>query len=266
MKSGIASEVSSLSHSGRSVCLAVVLVGDDPASEVYVRNKERDCAAVGIESRTLRMSADATTEQLVFEIERLNRDEAVSGIIVQLPLPRGIDKNRVIDAIDPKKDVDCFTPQNIGLLFAGRGLMCPCTPAAVLRILDEYGIDAEGKCCVIIGRSDIVGKPLSLMLTARSATVTLCHSKTRNLQEITKAADILIAAVGKPRFVTAPMVREGAVVIDVGINPTDDGLVGDVDYAAVFDKCLAITPVPGGVGVVTRAMLLNNAVIAAKNS
>ena len=244
--------------------LAVILVGEDPASQVYVRNKERACEEVGITSFVYRLPAETTEEELLAKIEELNRDGAVNGILVQLPLPKHINEYKVICTISPDKDVDAFHPINAGKLLIGRRAFLPCTPAGVIELLDHYGIDPAGKECVVIGRSNIVGKPQALLLLQRNATVTVCHSRTVNLKEVTSRADILVSAVGRAKFVTADMVKEGAVVIDVGMNRDENGkLCGDVDYAAVAPKCSAITPVPGGVGPMTITMLMANALTAA---
>lgn len=245
--------------------LTVLMVGDHPASRTYVAGKERDCAECGIESRLVCLPADTGEETLLAHIDRLNRDDAVHGILVQLPLPPQIHAQRVIEAIRPEKDVDGFTPVNMGRLALGGECFVPCTPAGCLAMLDAAGVDPAGKDAVIIGRSNIVGKPLALLLTARSATVTLCHTKTKGLAEKCAAADILIAAAGQARFVTAGMVKPGAAVIDVGINRDENGrLCGDVDFDAVREKAAFLTPVPGGVGLMTRAMLMCNTVRAAQ--
>lgn len=249
-------------------CLAAVLVGENPASEVYVRNKRRACEATGIDSQLHRLPDSTTTDDLLKLITQLNKDEQVHGILVQLPLPSQIVEARVLQAVTPRKDVDVFHPENVGRLAQGRPRFLPCTPQAVQQLLIRSNIAIGGQHVVVLGRSDIVGKPLALMLMQRGAgadaTVTICHSRTRNLAEITRQADILVAAIGQPKFVTADMVRPGAVVIDVGINRIAEGLVGDVDFAAVKEIASAITPVPGGVGPLTIAMLLKNTLAAAK--
>ena len=249
-------------------CLAAVLVGDNPASEVYVRNKQRACEAVGIESQLHRLGSDASSDDLLKLIAKLNKDAEVHGILVQLPLPPQIDKNRVLLAVSPNKDVDAFHPENVGRLVQGRPRFLPCTPQGVQQLLIRSGIEIAGQHVVIIGRSEIVGRPLSIMLSQQGkggdATVTLCHSRTRDLAGVTRQADILIAAIGRPKFVTAEMVKSGATVVDVGINRTDEGVVGDVDYKAVAEVAGAITPVPGGVGPLTIAMLLRNTLSAAQ--
>lgn len=249
-------------------CLAAVLVGDNPASEIYVRNKRRACEATGIESQLHRLPADAGTEDLLELVKRLNKDEMVHGILVQLPLPPQIVEARVLQAVNPRKDVDVFHPENVGRLMQGRPRFLPCTPQGVQQLLVRNDIEIAGRHVVVVGRSDIVGKPLAVMLMQRGpgadATVTVCHSRTRNLSQITRTADILVAAIGKPRFITADMVRPGAVVIDVGINRTAAGIVGDVDFDAVQAVASAITPVPGGIGPLTVTMLLKNTLAAAR--
>jgi methylenetetrahydrofolate dehydrogenase (NADP+) / methenyltetrahydrofolate cyclohydrolase len=250
-------------------CLAAVLVGDDPASEVYVRNKRNACEAVGIDSQLHRLPASTTSDELLRLVAKLNKDQAVHGILVQLPLPPQIDSNRVLLAINPAKDVDAFHPENVGRLVQGRPRFLPCTPQGVQQLLLRSGIEIAGRHVVVLGRSDIVGRPLSIMLSQRGpggdATVTLCHSRTPDLASVTKTADILIVAIGKAKFVTADMVKPGAVVVDVGINRTDGGLVGDVDFNAVREVAGAITPVPGGIGPLTIAMLLKNTLSAAQS-
>lgn len=252
----------------RSPKLAAILVGDNPASHVYVRNKEQACSKVGIASDVHRLPDSTTQQELLELIARLNADETVSGILVQLPLPKAIDETTVLDAVSPIKDVDCFHPENVGRMAQGRPRFLPCTPRAVQVLLQESNVTVDGAHVVVLGRSEIVGKPVSLMLVQKgenaNATVTICHSRTKNLAEITRTADILIAAIGQPQFVTATMVRPGAVVIDVGINRVGDRLVGDVDWEPVFAIASAITPVPGGVGPMTIAMLLENTLTAAK--
>lgn len=258
-------EVSELKEKGISVGLAVIIVGDDPASRVYVNNKKKACELLGIYSEEYALPADTNMENLLGLIEELNGRSDISGILCQLPLPRHLDEKAVINAISPEKDVDAFHPVNVGKIMIGDFDFLPCTPAGVMRLLDEEGIDPEGKNCVVIGRSNIVGKPMSMLLLHRNATVTICHSKTKNLSEITKQADILVAAVGRANFVTADMVKEGAAIIDVGINRLENGkLCGDVDFENVKEKCSFITPVPGGAGPMTIAMLMANTVTAAK--
>ena len=249
----------------RRPCLAAVLVGEDPASQIYVRNKERDCVKCGIDSRRYDLPDTVSEEELLALIEKLNRDDEVDGILVQLPLPAQIDEKAVIDAIPPEKDVDGFSPINVGRMQIGEPCYLPCTPAGCIRMIESTGTDIAGKNAVVIGRSNIVGKPAALLLLAKNATVTICHSRTKNLKEVCAAADILVAAVGREGFVTGDMVKPGAVVIDVGINRGADGkLHGDVNYAEAAEKAAYITPVPGGVGPMTRAMLMLNTVEAAK--
>lgn len=265
VKAEAAAEVKQLREQGVAPCLAVLLVGEDPASQVYVRGKANDCAECGIESRVIRMDAATTQEELLAQIEALAADDAVHGILVQLPLPAHIDESAVIAAIPPEKDVDGFTPVNAGRLLTGEPCFAPCTPAGCLRMIQSTGIDITGKRAVVVGRSNIVGKPAALLLLAQNATVTICHSRTRNLAEICREADILVAAVGRQGFITGDMVKPGAVVIDVGINRGADGkLHGDVDFDAACEKASFITPVPGGVGLMTRAMLMLNTVAAAR--
>jgi len=270
IRSELAEEVVEfIQNNGVVPCLAAVLVGTDPASEVYIRNKRRACEAVGIDSQLHHLEANTSSDDLLRLVAKLNKDAAVHGILVQLPLPRQIDSNRVLLAISPLKDVDSFHPENVGRLVQGRPRFLPCTPQGVQQLLVRSDIEIAGRHVVILGRSDIVGRPLSIMLSQRGpggdATVTLCHSRTNDLAEVTRTADILVAAIGKPKFVTADMVKPGAVVVDVGINRTDDGLVGDVDFEAVREVAGAITPVPGGIGPLTIAMLLRNTLIAAQS-
>lgn len=259
-------EVLALNEKDISVGLAVVLVGENPASKVYVTNKKKACEALGIDSYEYLLPEDTTREELLYLIEKLNSDNKVDGILVQLPLPRHLDEKEVINAISPSKDVDAFHPVNVGKIMIGDYVFAPCTPQGIIELLNHSNIDIEGKNCVVIGRSNIVGKPMSMLLLHKNATVTICHSKTKNLSEVTRGADILIAAVGRANFVTADMVKEGAVVIDVGINRLENGkLCGDVDFEAVAPKCSHITPVPGGVGPMTIAVLMKNTVAAAKS-
>ena len=247
--------------------LAVVLVGDDPASAVYVRNKSKACAEVGIYSEVYRLPEETGREQLLGLIEQLNQSPLIHGILVQLPLPKHLDPEEVIMAIDPAKDVDAFHPVNVGKLMIGNYDFLPCTPAGVMELLHRSGIEVSGKECVVIGRSNIVGKPQAMLLLHENATVTVCHSKTRDLPSVCRRADILVSAVGKAKFVTADMVRNGAVVIDVGMNRDENGkLCGDVDFEPVSEKASYITPVPGGVGPMTITMLLKNTVTAAKRA
>jgi methylenetetrahydrofolate dehydrogenase (NADP+) / methenyltetrahydrofolate cyclohydrolase len=252
-------------QTGVTPCLAAVLVGDDPASAVYVRNKEKACADVGMKSQLFRLPARTTEAELLALIERLNADPGVHGILVQLPVPKQIDPDRVLEAVSPAKDVDAFHPENVGLLVQGRPRFLPCTPHGVLKLLERSGVATAGAHVVVVGRSNIVGKPLAIMLGQKGcdATVTLCHSRTRDLLAITRQADILVAAIGQPGFITAEMVKPGATVIDVGTNRTNAGLVGDADYAAVSAIAGRITPVPGGVGPMTITMLLANTLTAA---
>ena len=245
--------------------LAVIMVGDDPASKVYVRNKSRACEDVGIEYEEYLLPAKTTREELLELIEKLNNDERVHGILVQSPLPEGLDANEAFRTILPKKDVDGFHPVNVGKLSLNQDCFVSCTPYGIIKMLEAYNVPIEGANAVIIGRSNIVGKPLAQCLLNKNATVTICHSKTKNLKEITKKADILIAAIGKPKFVTEDMVKEDATVIDVGINRNEEGkLVGDTDFENIKEKASYITPVPGGVGPMTIAMLMYNVVKAAK--
>ena len=276
----IATEVAqhvALGHS--KPCLAAILVGEDPASQVYVRNKERACEKAGIEGRTFRLPASITQSQLLTKIQELNRDDSVHGILVQLPLPKtcndgqGFDERAVLDTVAPLKDVDAFSPVNVGLLMQGRHRFLPCTPHGIVQLLHRYQISTAGKHVVVVGRSDIVGKPMAMMLAQRdgscgsevaNATVTLAHSRTEDLAKVCRTADILIAAVGVPEMIRGEMIREGAVVIDVGINRVEDRLVGDVHFEEASQVASAITPVPGGVGPLTIAMLLHNTLLAAK--
>lgn len=251
--------------------LAAVLVGEDPASQVYVRNKERACERAGISSEVHRLPSAATQQELLTLISTLNHDASVSGILVQLPLPTQIDEQVVLDAVDAQKDVDAFHPDNVGRISQGRPRFLPCTPHGIQQLLHRYDLATSGKHVVVVGRSEIVGKPIASMLAqkdsamgpeAANATVTICHSRTKDLPAVTKTADILIAAIGRPRYITADMVKPGAVVVDVGINRTDDGLVGDVDFQPIQEVASYITPVPGGVGPLTIAMLLENTLAA----
>lgn len=264
VKQEAARQAAVLKGRGITPCLAVILVGEDPASQVYVRGKINDCAQCGIESRSIRLPESTTQQELLEQIGALAADPAVHGILVQLPLPAQIDEKTVIEAIPPEKDVDGFTPVNIGRMQIGEPCYLPCTPAGCIRMIESTGTAIAGKQAVVLGRSNIVGKPAAMLLLQKDATVTVCHSKTRNLKELCAAADILVAAVGREGFVTGDMVKPGAVVIDVGINRGADGkLHGDVDFAAAAEKAAWITPVPGGVGPMTRAMLMLNTVQAA---
>ena len=265
IKEEIAAEVKSLKDKGISCGLAVILVGDDPASAVYVRNKKLACEKVGIYSEVYTLPADSAEKDVLDLISTLNNREDINGILCQLPLPKHIDEQKIINAIDKDKDVDAFNPYNVGKIMLGNPDFLPCTPAGVMELLKYSGVEIAGKNCVVLGRSNIVGKPMAMLLMKADATVTVCHSKTKNIKEITAGADIVVAAVGKPKFVTADMVKYGAVVIDVGINRTANGkLCGDVDFESVVNKASKITPVPGGVGVMTVTMLLKNTVTAAK--
>lgn len=252
-------KVEQLKEQGIYKCLAVIQVGSDPASSVYVRNKKKGCEYIGINSKSFELPEETTQEELISLVKNLNDDNEVNGILVQLPLPKHIDEDAVIRAISPQKDVDGFHPQSVGALCIGQKGFVSCTPAGIIQLLKRSGIEIAGKECVIVGRSNIVGKPMALLMLRESATVTVCHSKTRDLKEVCSRADILIVAIGKSEFITSEYVKEGAVVIDVGINRGEDNkLRGDVNYKDVFDKCSYITPVPGGVGPMTIAMLLNN--------
>ena len=259
----ILQEVEKLVELGHQPGLAVVLVGNNSASQIYVRNKESDCRECGIYSAMYSLPEETTERELLALLDVLNHDRKIHGILVQLPVPKHIDAQKVIEAIDPMKDVDCFHPINVGYLTQGKQRFAPCTPAGIVRILEHYGIDLTGKHCVVVGRSNIVGKPMALLMLQKNATVTICHSFTPDLKEQTLQADILVSAVGKPGLITADMVKAGSTVIDVAMNRGNDGkLCGDVDYAAVSQKVGAITPVPGGVGPMTRVMLLENTLTA----
>ncbi|MBQ6849176.1 MAG: bifunctional methylenetetrahydrofolate dehydrogenase/methenyltetrahydrofolate cyclohydrolase FolD [Clostridia bacterium] len=265
LRSEIAAETAALKEQGITPGLAVILVGDDPASQTYVRNKQKACAEVGFYGEQINLPADTTQEQLLAVVEELNVREDIHGILCQLPLPRGLDDSAVIAAIDPNKDVDAFHAENVGHIMIGDQHFLPCTPAGVMELIHRSGITVEGKHCVVIGRSNIVGKPMAMLLLQENGTVTICHSRTKDLAAICRQADILVAAVGRAKFVTAAMVKPGATVIDVGINRDENGkLCGDVDFAAVEPIAGAITPVPGGVGPMTIAMLMKNTLTAAK--
>lgn len=267
VKQEAAEQVAVLQAQGITPCLAVVLVGEDPASQVYVRGKINDCAQCGIQSRSVRLPETTTQAELLAQVQELAQDPAVHGILVQLPLPPQIDEKAIIEAIPPEKDVDGFSPVNVGRMQIGEPCYLPCTPAGCIRMIESTGAQIAGKHAVVIGRSNIVGKPAAMLLLAKNATVTICHSKTENLQELCASADILVAAVGRAGFVTGEMVKPGAVVIDVGINRGADGkLHGDVDFEAAAEKASWITPVPGGVGPMTRAMLMLNTVEAARRA
>ncbi len=261
IKDELKAEVATLKEKGIVPCLAVIQVGNDPASSVYVNNKKKACAYIGIESLAYELEENISQEELLTIIDELNHNDMVNGILVQLPLPKHINEEAVIKAIAPEKDVDGFHPETVGNMCIGSKGFLPCTPAGVIQLLKRSNIEIEGKECVVIGRSNIVGKPMALLLLRENGTVTITHSRTRDLKEITKRADILVAAIGKPKFVTADYVKEGAVVIDVGIHRNENNkLCGDVDFDDVVDKVSAITPVPGGVGPMTIAMLMNNCV------
>ncbi|MBR2931073.1 MAG: bifunctional methylenetetrahydrofolate dehydrogenase/methenyltetrahydrofolate cyclohydrolase FolD [Clostridia bacterium] len=247
--------------------LAVILVGTDPASTVYVRNKHKACEATGIRSVSIELPATVSEDEVLLKIDELNRDDTIHGILVQLPLPKHIDEKKVINAISPAKDVDAFHPENVGRIMTGDYKFLPCTPAGIISLLDYYKVEIEGKSCVIIGRSNIVGKPMAHLLLERNGTVTVAHSRTKDLKATASQADILVVAIGKPELINSEYVKEGAVVIDVGINRKSDGrLVGDVDFESVKDKVSLITPVPGGVGPMTITTLLRNTLMSAKTS
>ena len=265
VKERVSGQVAALKEQGITVGLSVVIVGQDPASRVYVNNKKKACARCGIESFEYALPEETTEEELLALVDQLNRDPKVNGILVQLPVPKQIDDHKVIAAIAPEKDVDAFHAVNVGKIMIGDFDFLPCTPSGCMELIDSTGVEIAGKNCVVIGRSNIVGKPMAMLLLHRNGTVTICHSKTQNLKEICKNADILVAAVGRAKFVTADMVKEGAVVIDVGMNRDENGkLCGDVDFDAVKDIAGYITPVPGGVGPMTIATLMQNTVTAAK--
>lgn len=264
VKERVANQVKELNDKGISVCLAVILVGEDPASQIYVANKKKACEQLGIISKEFVLPATTTQQELLNLVNTLNDDASVNGILCQLPLPKGLDEKAVIEAINPEKDVDAFHPVNVGRIMIGDYDFLPCTPAGVMEMLSYYNIDVCGKECVVIGRSNIVGKPMGMLLLHKNGTVTIAHSRTQNLAEVTQKADILVAAVGKAKFVTADMVKSGAVVIDVGMNRADGKLCGDVDFDAVSQKASYITPVPGGVGPMTIATLMQNTLTAAK--
>ncbi|MCH5304131.1 MAG: bifunctional methylenetetrahydrofolate dehydrogenase/methenyltetrahydrofolate cyclohydrolase FolD [Ruminococcus sp.] len=265
VKEQVAEDTRKLIAQGITPGLAVILVGDDPASRVYVNNKKKACELVGFKSEEFTLPATTTQDELMALVEELNNRKDINGILCQLPLPKGLDENAVIEAISPLKDVDAFHKQNVGRIMIGDYDFLPCTPSGIMEMLHAYNIDVDGKNCVVIGRSNIVGKPMGMLLLHENGTVTICHSHTKNLKEITSQADILVAAIGKPKFVTADMVKEGAVVIDVGMDRDENGkLCGDVDFENVKDKCSYITPVPGGVGPMTIATLMKNTLKAAR--
>ena len=258
-------EVEALNAAGKQVGLAVILVGDDPASRVYVNGKKKACEELGIRSFEYALPADTREEELLGLLEQLNEDDNVDGILVQLPLPKHLNETTVIETIRADKDVDAFRYENVGRIMVGNAHFLPCTPAGVMELIDRTGIDLTGKECVVIGRSNIVGKPQALLLLQRNATVTICHSKTRDLAEVTRRADVVVAAVGRANLITGDMIKEGAVVIDVGMNRLPDGkLCGDVEFASVSEKASYLTPVPGGVGPMTITMLMRNTIEAAK--
>ena len=263
----LAKEVKELKEkTGRVPGLATVLVGDDPASAVYVRNKNKICRELGFKSFEQKLSLDTSEAKLLKLIKELNSNNDIHGILVQLPLPNQIDSEKILQAIDPNKDVDGFHPINVGKLVVGNALLTPCTPSGIIKLLDHYEIDISGKHAVILGRSNIVGKPVSMLLLQRNATITICHSRTKNLEGITRSADILVAAIGRANFVTENMVSKGAIVIDVGINRVDGKLTGDINFETVSKKASYITPVPGGVGPMTIALLMENTLKAFKKS
>ncbi len=266
VKEEVAAEAAQLKEEhGLKVGLAVVIVGNDPASKVYVNNKKKACEAVGFKSFEYALDENTTQEQLLDLVNVLNRDETVNGILVQLPLPKHIDEKAIINAISPDKDVDAFHPVNVGKIMIGEYSFLPCTPAGVMRLIESTGVDITGKQCVVIGRSNIVGKPQAMLLLQKNGTVTVCHSKTKNLKEICLSADILVVAIGRAKFITGDMIKEGAVVIDVGMDRDENGkLCGDVDFESAEKKAGYITPVPGGVGPMTIAMLMKNTLTAAK--
>ena len=256
-----------VAESGVRPGLAVIIVGEDPASQVYVRNKKRACDEVGFYSESYELPESTTQDELNALVDRLNKDEKIHGILCQLPLPKHLDENEVIMRIDPKKDVDAFHPENVGKIMIGDYSFLPCTPAGVMALLERSGIEVSGKKCVVVGRSNIVGKPQAMLLLEKNGTVTICHSRTKNLAEVCRRADILVAAIGKADFFTGDMIKEGAVVIDVGMNRRADGkLTGDVDFESVAPKASYITPVPGGVGPMTITMLMQNTLTAAKST
>lgn len=263
IKDEVKARAAELKKKGIEITLAVIQVGEDPASTIYVGNKKKACAYTGINSEAYNLPENVSQEELLSLIDQLNRKGSVNGILVQLPLPKHISESKVIEAISPKKDVDGFHVQSAGALMTGEPGFLPCTPAGIIELIKRTGITIDGKECVVVGRSNIVGKPMAMLLLRENGTVTICHSRTKNLREVTKRADILVVAVGKPKMIDASYVKEGAVVIDVGIHRNENGkLCGDVDYESVFPKAYAITPVPGGVGPMTIAMLMKNCVDA----
>ena len=265
LREEIKQEVSLLKEKGITPCLAVILVGDDMASRTYVNNKKKACAEVGMASKEFTLPEVTKEEELLKLIDELNNDNEVHGILVQLPLPKHIDEKKVIEAINPKKDVDCFHPYSVGTLFTGGEGFAPCTPAGIMELIKETGTTVEGKECVVVGRSNIVGKPMAMLLLAANGTVTIAHSRTKDLKSVCKRADILVVAIGKAKFINEEYIKPGAVVIDVGMNRDENNkLCGDVDFDRVKDICGSITPVPGGVGPMTITTLLSNTVLAAK--
>ncbi|MGI6035188.1 MAG: bifunctional methylenetetrahydrofolate dehydrogenase/methenyltetrahydrofolate cyclohydrolase FolD [Limnochordia bacterium] len=261
----LAEEIKGLKKEGLTPGLAVVLVGDDPASRVYVNMKKKACAEIGVYSREYALAKETTQEELLDLIGELNRDPQIHGILVQLPLPDHLDEHQVLEAISPDKDVDGFHPVNVGRLVTGQPCLKPCTPAGIIELIDRTGLELKGKEAVVVGRSNIVGKPVALLLLSRHATVTICHSRTQNLDEVCRRADVLVVAVGRPEMVKGDWIKPGAVVIDVGTNRLEKGLVGDVEFAAAKETAGHITPVPGGVGPMTIAMLMKNTVEAARS-
>ncbi len=267
IKDELKEQVAALREEGKEIALAVIQVGEDPASSVYVGNKKKACAYIGIRSESYELPESTAQEELIALIERLNQDDKINGILVQLPLPKHIDEDAVIKAIAPSKDVDGFHPESVGALLIGQPGFLPCTPAGIIQLLKRSGIEIAGKECVVIGRSNIVGKPMAVLLLRENGTVTVTHSRTRDLKEVCKRADILVVAVGKPKMITSEYVKEGATVIDVGIHRNaENKLCGDVDYEDVYPVAGAITPVPGGVGPMTIAMLMNNCVYSSKRN
>ena len=265
VKLRVSDEVKELKSNGIEPCLAVILVGDAPASSVYVNNKKKACEFCGIRSLEYVLPAETKEEELIELVEKLNNDKSVNGILCQLPLPKHLDEKKVLNLIKPEKDVDAFHPENVGHIMIGDFNFLPCTPAGIMEMLRYENIDLDGKNCVVIGRSNIVGKPMAMLMLKENATVTICHSRTKNLKEVVAGADVIVAAVGRPNFVTADMVKDGAVIIDVGINRMDDGkLCGDVDFEACKEKASYITPVPGGVGPMTIATLMQNTITATR--
>ena len=265
VKMRVAEEVKELKANGIEPCLAVILVGDDSASKVYVNNKKKACEFCGIRSLEYLLPENTKQEELIELVKKLNDDESVNGILCQLPLPKHLDEKEILNLIKPEKDVDAFHPENVGHIMIGDFNFLPCTPAGIMEMLKSENISLDGKHCVIIGRSNIVGKPMAMLMLKENATVTVCHSHTQNLKEIVKQADVIVAAVGRPKFVTADMVKDGAVIVDVGINRGEDGkLCGDVDFDGCCEKSSYITPVPGGVGPMTIATLMQNTITAAK--